>query len=88
MKKVLTRPDMADIVYHVACTTQQREQANMDNQQPTFQIRITKTVTFRDLSGSVLAFFPAGTVINASARTQTTYITPWGGIYFDEAEAI
>lgn len=60
----------------------------MDNQQPKFRIRITKTVTFRDLSGSVVAFFPVGAVVDASARTQTNYITPWGGIYFDEAEEI
>lgn len=51
-------------------------------------IRMLKDVTFKDRAGAVVAFFPAGSVINASGKTQTTFLTVWGGIYFDEAEEV
>lgn len=53
-----------------------------------FKIRMTKDVTFKDLSGAVVAFFPKGCVISATAKTQTTFLTAFGGIYFDEAEEL
>ena len=52
------------------------------------KIRMLKTVTFKDRSGAVIAFFPVGAVIDAIGKTQTTFLTVWGGIYFDEAEEV
>jgi hypothetical protein len=58
----------------------------MDN--PKFRIRITKSVTFRDCEGGILAFFPVGAVMTSTGKTETYFVTTWGGIYFDEAEEI
>jgi len=52
------------------------------------KIKITKEVTFKDRSGAVVAFYPVGAIIEASGKTSTYFITPMGGIYFDEAEEV
>lgn len=49
------------------------------------KIKFIKNVTFKDASGDVVAFYPIGAVIEASAKTGTYFVTPMGGIYFDEA---
>ena len=52
------------------------------------RIKITKKVTFRNRYGDVLAEHEVGAVIEASAKGTHYYVTPMGGIYFDEAREI
>lgn len=53
-----------------------------------FDIRFTKRVEFRDQNRTLVKAYDVGDTCRASGCTETYFITPMGGIYFDEAEAV
>jgi hypothetical protein len=55
---------------------------------PSFQIRITKRVTFRDMHGTITADYPVGTLLKATAKDNHYFVTSMGGIWRDEAEEV
>jgi len=52
------------------------------------QIRFIKQVVFKDRDGTVLLTYNPGDMERATAKHTNYFVTPMGGIYFDEAEEI
>jgi hypothetical protein len=52
---------------------------------PTFDIRITKVVTFYDSEGTVVKSYSPGDVVKATADAGHYFVTSMGGIYTHEA---
>lgn len=48
-------------------------------------IRFTKEIVFKDREGNVLKAYGVGDTALATAKTAHYFVTPMGGIYFDEA---
>lgn len=49
------------------------------------KIRIIQRVIFKDNTGTILKTYEVGDVLTATAKGSHYYVTPMGGIYFDEA---
>lgn len=58
------------------------------NIQPeTFKIRVTKRLEFKTQGGEILKVYEIGDLIDATHADERGYwVTPMGGIYFEEAE--
>lgn len=52
------------------------------------KIEFTKDVIFKDMHGTVLKTYSVGDQVICTAKTGHYWITPMGGIYFDEAKEI
>jgi hypothetical protein len=53
-----------------------------------FEIRFTRRAVFKNQAGKIVKVFEIGDTYRASGCTETYFITPMGGIYFDEAEPV
>ena len=49
------------------------------------EIEFIKEVTFKDMHGIILKVYNAGDRVSYTAKAANYWITPMGGIYFDEA---
>lgn len=52
------------------------------------KIEFTKEVTFKDQHGTVLRVYAVGEQISYTAKAGPYWVTPIGGIYFDEAKEV
>ena len=52
------------------------------------KIRFTRRVEFRDHRGTLLKAYEVGDQEVYTAKSSHYWITPMGGIYFDEAEEV
>ena len=63
--------------------------AHMRNDPPVyFDIEFTTSVVFKDWHGTIVKTYHPGDIVKASAETPYYFITPMGGIYFDEAKRV
>jgi hypothetical protein len=60
----------------------------MTKQLPTFKIRLTTPVTFRDREGNITRALAVGDTLEATCETNSYFVTSLGGIYKDEAKRI
>lgn len=52
------------------------------------RIEITKEVVFKTQDGTILKVYPVGHILDNVHKADHYYVTPMGGIWFDEAKEI